>query len=163
MDNSGRMPEFNIEMPVFEAPRPIIPDEQMIPNVERDVSQIGNVANIASVGDAEMDMRMGPQIESQTEVQGDSQVEQSMTAPVSPIMAKQANINNVANEELVEFGNIRTNKNGLDKKGLEQVTRILNKFEKNDDPFSLMEDYENAVEENLKNSFDRVIGGEKAA
>lgn len=163
MDNSGRTSEFNIETPVFEAPRPIIPDEQMMPDAGRDVSQIGNVANIASFGNTEMGMQMGPQVEPQPEMQMGLQAEQPVATPIEPMAMNQTPVNNVANGESIEFDNIRTNKNGLDKKGLEQVTKMLNKFEKNDDPFSLMEDYEKAVEGNLKNSFNRVIGGEKAA
>lgn len=158
MDNSGHASRFNIDTPVFEAPRPIIPDEQIMPGVERDVSQLGNIANTASFGNSETGMQMEPQgmaMDTERSVVQNEQM-QNFT-PVTPEK------NNVAVGDSIDFGAFRTNKNGLEKKGLEQVTKMLSKFEKTKSPFSLVEDYEKAVDGNLKNSFNRVIGGEKAA
>lgn len=150
MDNLGHNPGYNADAPIFEAPQPIMPNEQMMPTPERDFSQIGNAANaiFGTITESEpQQMAASPM-----PMQG---VE---NANMEPIV--QAGVpNNVveANDaDVINYGALRIKGDKFE--GRAEVEKMTSKFERSGDPFSFVEEYNKGVADTLKNSYDRDLG-----
>ena len=150
MDNLGHNPGYNADAPVFEAPQPIMPNEQMMPTPERDFSQIGNAANAifgTTVESESQQMTVDPM-----PMQGIESVN------VEPIMQAEVPNNVVeANDvDTIDYSALRIKGDKFE--GRAEVEKMTNRFEKSGDPFSFVEEYNRGVADTLKNSYGRDLG-----